>query len=219
MKRPIKASVPKKNLINKRLKYSSIAISGRPGAGRSTLLKNLKPYLEPLGWEFFSGGEWARQFAIKNGKHDPNDLSHHYATDYGEEIDHQIDAAMRKRLSSPSVHMAVESWIAGWNMRGLPHVLKILLCCDDALRIDRIVNRDNLTVEEAKHHIWDREEENLAKWERMYKTKGFWNPKYYDLFIDTYSNGQKETLNLVLKALGYPNAKGQNHRNDKIRQI
>lgn len=191
------------------LKYSSIAISGKPGAGRSTLLKNLKPILEPLGWESFSGGDWARQFAIKNGKHDANDPKHHLATDYGDDIDHQIDAAMREKLSNPDTHVAVESWIAGWNMRGLKHVLKVLLMCDDSLRIDRIVNRDNLSVEEAKNHLFGREQANLGKWKRMYNTDDFWDPKHYDIIINTYSHGPIETLNLVLQALGYFSADSQ----------
>jgi len=185
------------------LKYSSVAISGPPGAGRSTLLRNLKPLVERLGWETFSGGEWARQFAIKNGTHKPDDLKHHLATDYGDEVDHEIDAAMRKKLSDPKVHVAIESWIAGWNMRGLSHVLKVLLQCDDSLRIDRLVNRDNLSVEEAKEHIRVRQETNIDKWKRMYGVTDFWDPKYYDLVIDTYSNGPKETLEMVLQELGY----------------
>lgn len=193
----------------KTLKYSSVAISGRPGAGRSTLLKNLRSYLEPLKWEFFSGGDWARQFAIKTGKHKADDVTHHLATDYGEEIDHQIDAAMRKKLSDSNVHVVVESWIAGWNMRGLKHVLKVLLMCDDALRIDRIVNRDNMTVPAAKDHLRAREEKNLEKWKRMYGVTDFWDPKYYDLVINTYSHGPTETLDLVLQALGYYRTNGQ----------
>lgn len=184
-------------------KYSSIAISGRPGAGRSTLLQNLRPILSPLGWETFSGGEWARQFAIQVGKHNPDDPKHHKATDYGDEIDHKIDLEMRQKVSDPKVHIAVESWIAGWNMRGLPHVLKVLLQCDDALRIDRVVNRDNLSVEEAKKHLQEREEANLKKWERMYGVSDFWDPKHYDLVINTYAHGPKETLALVLQKLGY----------------
>jgi len=193
------------------LKYSSIAISGPPGAGRSTLLKNLKPMVEPLGWEIFSGGDWARQFAIKNGKHDPNDPTHHKATDYGEDIDHQIDLSLRDKLSNPKTHVLVESWIAGWNMRGLNHVLKVLLMCDDALRIDRVVNRDNISVEKAKAHLHDREEANLGKWSTMYAVlqTDFWDVKYYDLVINTYSHGPMETLNLVLQALGYFSANGQ----------
>jgi len=197
--------------LNKPLKYSSIAISGPPGAGRSTLLKNLKSIVEPLGWETFSGGDWARQFAIKNGNHDQNDPTHHKATDYGEDIDHQIDLSLREKLSNPETHVAVESWIAGWNMRGLKHVLKVLLNCDDALRIDRVVNRDNLTVEKAKVHLHDREEANLEKWSKMYHIpkNDFWDLKHYDLVINTYSHGPQETLNLVLQALGYFSLNGQ----------
>lgn len=191
------------------LKYASVAISGRPGAGRSTLLNNLTPFLEPLGWKFFSGGDWARQFAIESGKHKADDPKHHKATDYGDDVDHKIDAAMREKLTDTGTHMAIESWIAGWNMRGLKHVLKVLLMCDDALRIDRVVNRDNLTVDEAKRHIRDREESNIGKWKRMYGVIDFWDPKYYDLVINTYSSGPKETLNLVLQALGYFDANGQ----------
>ncbi|MFZ2025489.1 MAG: cytidylate kinase family protein [Microgenomates group bacterium] len=197
------------NTLTAKLKYSSVAISGRPGAGRSTLLKNLKEIVEPLGWEIFSGGDWARKFAIENGKHDVNDVTHHKATDYSDEIDHQIDAAMREKLSDPETHVAVESWIAGWNMRGLPHVLKVLLMTDDSLRIDRVVNRDSLSVEEAKKHLREREEANIGKWERMYGVTDFWDPKHYDLIINTYSHGPKETLNLVLQALGYFQANGQ----------
>ncbi len=193
----------------KTLKYSSIAISGAPGAGRSTLLRNLKPFVEPLGWETFSGGDWSRQFAIQAGKQKPDDPTHHKATDYSDDIDYQIDTAMRQKLSDPNTHVAVESWIAGWNMRGLQHVLKVLLMCDDALRIDRIVNRDNITVEEAKAHLRKREKVNFDKWERMYHTRDFWNPKHYDLVINTYSHGPQETLDLVLQALGYYN---NNHK-------
>lgn len=195
--------------LSSRLKYSSIAISGRPGAGRSTLLKNLRPHLEPLKWEFFSGGEWSRQFSIQQGKHDPNDPKHHLATDYGDDIDYQIDQALREKIAHPETHMAVESWIAGWNARGYSHVLKVLLMCDDALRIDRIVNRENSTVEEAKEHLRTREDANITKWKRLYGVDDFWDPKYYDLVINTYSHGPGQTLELVLQALGYFKLNGQ----------
>jgi predicted cytidylate kinase len=191
------------------LKYSSIAISGRPGAGRSTLLKNLRPHLVPLGFEFFSGGDWSRQYAIKLGSHDPNDAKHHLATDYGDDIDYQIDQALREKISHPENHMAVESWIAGWNARGFSHVLKVLLMCDDSLRIDRIVNRDNATVEDAKTHLREREDANIGKWKRLYGVSDFWDPRHYDLVINTYSHGPGQTLDVVLQALGYFRVTGQ----------
>jgi predicted cytidylate kinase len=190
--------------MEKKLKYKSIAISGVPGVGRTTLFNNLKKILAPLGFEFFSGGEWSRQYAIEHGLHDPKDKKHHLSTIYDDEIDYQIDVEMRKKLEKGGNYV-VESWIAGWNMRGLPHVLKILLICDDALRIDRIVNRDMITVEEAKEYIKKREEENLTKWSRIHKVPptDFWDTKYYDLVINTYSHSPQETLDIVLQALGY----------------
>ena len=200
---------PKTKATSLSFKYASVAISGPPGAGRSTLLKNLRPYLAPLGWEFFSGGEWSRKYAIENGMHDASDPKHHLATDYGDDVDHQIDLAMRKKISDPKVHMAIESWIAGWNARNLQHVLKVLLMCDDSLRIDRIVNRDNVTVEEAKNHLRQRESANLSKWKRMYNTADFWDPKHYDLNINTYTHGPGQTLEIVLQALGYYKINGQ----------
>ncbi len=192
--------------MDRHLKYQSIAISGRPGAGRTTLFTNLKKVLEPLGFEFFSGGEWSRKYAIEHGLQNPGDPKHHSAAVYGEDVDHEIDISMRKKLEDGGNYV-VESWIAGWNMRGLKHVLKILLICDDALRIDRIVNRDLISVEAAKENIKKREEENLAKWTRIYKVPetDFWDTKHYDLVINTYSHGPQETLDITLQALGYYN--------------
>ncbi|MBL7159213.1 cytidylate kinase family protein [Candidatus Microgenomates bacterium] len=186
----------------KKLRYKSIAISGQPGAGRTTLLNNLKKTLKLLGFKFFSGGEWSRQYAIKHNLHDPSNPKHHLATIYDDKIDYEIDVAMREKLKKNG-NFVVESWIAGWNMRGLKHVLKVLLICDDALRIDRIVNRDSLTVKEAKDSIQKREKENLKKWSKLYGVSDFWNPKHYDLVIDTYSNSKEEVLDKVLKELGY----------------
>lgn len=190
--------------MEKQLKYQSIAISGKPGVGRTTLFNNLKKILPPLDFQFFSGGEWSRQYAIEHGLHEQNDKKHHQATIYSDEVDHQIDIAMREKLAKGG-HYVVESWIAGWNMRDLKHVLKILLICDDALRIDRIVNRDGLTIEEAKEHLKKREGENLTKWSRIYHVPPteFWETKYFDLVINTYSHSQSETLDLALQALGY----------------
>lgn len=185
-----------------KFKYRNIAISGRPGAGRSTLFNNLKTILEPLGWNFFSGGEFSRQYAIEHGLFDRKNQHHHTANLYSDEIDLKIDIEMKKKLEQEDNYV-VESWIAGFNMRKVQGVLKVLLVCDDALRIDRIVNRDNLAVEDAKNHLRLREVTNLKKWKRMYGVNDFWDQKHYDLVIDTYSNGRMETLGKVLDKLGY----------------
>ena len=103
--------------------------------------------------------------------------------------------------------------------QGVQGVLKVLLVCsDEAVRIDRIVNRDGVTVATAKKHIHGRSQENLAKWSRLYEpqwqawvveagkvTKSdpidFWRPDLYDVVIDTYSTNKEQTLKKALDAL------------------
>lgn len=196
--------------------YRNIVISGLSGTGTTTLFNNLKKKFPD--WYFFSGGEYMRQYAIKQGLFDPKNKTHHKATVYSDDFDRQVDFKMRKDLQEKE-KLIIESWLCGFMAQGIPGVLKILLICDDALRIDRIVNRDGLTVSQAKKHIREREAENLKKWIRMYSSQwkewvvekgivrpeepiNFWDPRLYDLVIDTYSHSKEETLNLVLKKMG-----------------
>jgi cytidylate kinase len=103
--------------------------------------------------------------------------------------------------------------------QGVARVLKVLLICsDEAVKIDRVVNRDLVTVELAKQHLHQRYNENLAKWSKLYAQQwqewvvaagtlpasepvDFWRSELYDVVIDTYSANRDETLAKVLDAL------------------
>lgn len=184
------------------MKYRNITISGRVGAGSSTLLSELKKYLAPLGWEFFSGGEFMRQYAIDNGLIDKNDTKHHYATAYPDDFDKQVDYGMKERLEKKEKQV-LEADLAGFMAKGIPGVLKVLLVCHDDIRVDRVANRDNATIEEAKEHVFKVEEFNVNRWHKLYGDYDFWDPKNFDLAIDTYSHSKIETVDEVLRALGY----------------
>lgn len=198
--------------------YRNVTISGLPGGGSTTLLRLLKEKLGPEGWQGFSGGEFMRAYAIEKGLFQEDRGLHHSAAAYDEEFDRKIDFGMRDKLTNENKWI-VESWLSGFLAQGVPGVLKVLVyCSDDAVRIDRIVNRDDVTVEEAKEHIHKRYQTNLEKWSRMYGKEweewvvgagradagekiDFWKPSLYDLAIDTYSTSREETLDKVLNAL------------------
>jgi cytidylate kinase len=190
------------NHILSTINYSHITISGGVCSGKGTLARNLKPHLQPLGWTFFSGSEFAHTFAphfydekIISDKH------HHTAQDYSDETDRQIEDKMRVILQTEN-HYVIEEWLAGYNAREIDGVLKVLLMCSHPdVIIDRIANRDNCTVEKAKEHLKARETTNLTKWTRMYGDWGFLDPKNFDLVIDTYSSGPMETVGRVLDRL------------------
>jgi len=160
-----------------------------------------------------------RAYAIKKGFFNKRNKVHHDATIYDEDFDRKVDFGMRETLSTKSGQV-LESWLSSFMAQGIKGTLKILVYCSvDSVRVDRIVNRDNITVGEAKKHIFEREKKNTEKWGRVYKhqwqewvvEKGrvdktkpiwFWYPELYDVAIDTYGNSKEETLRIALTALG-----------------
>lgn len=177
-----------------KLNYDNITISGGVAVGKNTLLQNLKPYLEPLGWKFTSGGQILRDFT--NEYVQPN------ANLVDDEFHKKLDERTVKLLDSK--HYVVEAWLSGFMAREQTDTLRVLLMChENSLRIDRVVNRDRISVEQAKNYIRERESINIKEWKRIYGNYDFWDPKYYHVVIDTYSSGQMETVGIVLDKLGY----------------
>lgn len=196
-------------------KYKNITISGLPGAGSTTLGKHLAKH---LGFHYHSGGDFMRQYAIKKGYFDPNETVHHSATVYPDDFDRQVDYEMRDNIFHKQ-GFVYESWLSGFLAQGAKDTLKILVfCSDDSVRVDRIANRDDVSIIEAKKHIFTREEDNLNKWIKMYTPEWqdwvvkagtlskdtpiyFWRSELYDLAIDTYRLGKEETLEKVLEVV------------------
>lgn len=195
--------------------YKNITISGLPGCGSTTLLNLLREKLKFEGWKGFSGGEFMRAYAAEKGLFDSQKALHHDATVYDEDFDRQVDYGMREKLETEQ-QWIIESWLSGFMAQGVAGTLKVLMMCsDDAVRIDRIVNRDQINVMEAKKHIHERKEKNVAKWSRMYSSEwqkfvvdaghasandpiDFWKPDLYDIVIDTFSMNQQQALEIVL---------------------
>lgn len=200
-------------------KVKNITISGLPGSGSTTLLNKLREQLKFAGWRGFSGGEFMRQYAAENGFLDPQTGKlHHDATVYSDDFDRQVDFGMRQRLQEEEGWI-LESWLSGFLAQQVPGTLKVLIYCSDpAVAIDRIVNRDEVSVDKAKHHITDRAKKNIEKWQRMYHEQwqewvveagnateqeeiDFWKPELYDVVIDTFSTNKEKTLEMVLEKL------------------
>lgn len=178
-----------------KLKYDNITISGGVATGKNTLLNNLKSYLEPLGWKFTSGGQLLRDFA----KEYVQPLASLADKKFHNKLDNRT-----KRLLATEGHYVIEAWLAGFMARNLKNTLRVLLTCTDhALQVDRVANRDKISIEQAKKFIKERENINFKEWKKIYGNYNFFAPKYYNLIIDTYSSGQLETVGKVLDKLGF----------------
>ncbi len=193
-----------------KLKYRNVTVSGKIGTGTTTLAKSL---VGKLGWEFWSGGEFFRAYC-RDHKIPLEETSLR-----SDDLAREVDFGMRQRLLDKK-GLVLEAWLSGFVAQGVDGVLKILLVCTDDLRVDRVVNRDRVSVDEAKELIRKREDENFKKWKRVYRKEwqewviergimkpkekiDFWDGRLYDLVIDTYSHSREETLRHALEALGY----------------
>lgn len=176
------------------LPFHAITVSGRVASGATTLSFGLA---KVFNWELYNGGEIYRQYAKEIGiPLERTDLS-------SDEYHLKLDDHIKKKLRTEK-NLIIESWLSGFDAQGIDGVFKIFVDCSDfSLRVDRLVNREKMTIEAAKKHLTTREEENLKKWKKMYGTRDIWNPKLYDLIIDTYHHGPTETLNFTLNAIGY----------------
>ncbi|MDP3998922.1 MAG: hypothetical protein Q8P89_04900 [bacterium] len=186
------------------LKYRSIAISSKIGTGKTTLAKHLETV---LGWKRLEGGEifWEPLRKKLNLAENETGLR-------PDDEDLKFDEALKERLRKEN-QLILETHLVGFDAQGISGVFKILLICEDsegndqvAIRIDRIVNRNGTTVDDAKRHLEEREKMDLEKWSRLYgggdPNWSPYNPRYFDLVINTFNHNQEETLRIALEALG-----------------
>lgn len=181
-----------------------ITVSGRIAAGSTSLAKHLA---EALAWKRLEGGDifWE---AIRK-KMDVNAKDTNLRPDQ-EDI---LFEEQQKKLLSTEKHLVLESKLAGFCAQGITDVFKVGVVCEDnegqdqtQIRIDRLLNRERISVEEAKAEVFEREENDLSKWRRLYAQGDpnwvYWNKNYFDLIINTYIHSPEESLQVVLKALG-----------------
>jgi cytidylate kinase len=181
----------------------NITVSGRIASGATTLARSIA---ETLGWEFLEGGALFEQFfdAEKGSDKDRPD-----------EVDLRYEEKIKTLLREKDHHV-IQSHLAGFDAQGIPEIFKIGVVCEDEqgedrtdIRIDRLVNRKNVTVEEAKKEVKNREAGLLEKWRRLYAENDpawvYWDRKYFDMMINTYSLNKEESLTAILSKFGYHN--------------
>jgi cytidylate kinase len=182
----------------------NITVSGRIGSGATTLGTSLA---QVIGWEMMDGGKLFRKITEDLGLSITESTSRpdHFDTEYEE---------MVKKLLREKKHQVIQSHLAGYDAQGIEGVYKVLVVVEDnmgqdkpEIRIDRLVNRDGVSIDAAKHEVLERERQNLEKFRRLYAGSDsewvYWDRKYYDLVVNTFSHNATESVNLVLEALGF----------------
>lgn len=182
-----------------------ITVSGRIASGSTTLAKRLA---QILNWRHVEGGEIFWEAIRQKLGLDPKD------TALRPDDTDQAFEQYQKRLLTEDEHIVLETKLAGFNAQNIQGVFKILVICTDEngvdqtnIRIDRLVNREGTGIEKAKEEVLVREKNDIDKWQRLYADNNdrwvYWDERYYDLVINTYSHDKEQTVALALRAIGY----------------
>jgi cytidylate kinase len=179
-----------------------ITVSGRIATGATTLAQKIADH---LGWSFWEGGALVEKFYKEE--------LHGNETDTTARPDsHELwfDNKLKEMIKNDS-HAVVQSHLAGFFAQDISDVYKVCVVCEEDgedkqdVRIDRLVNRKNISVDDAKKDVRDREAGNLEKWRRLYVNSDpqwvYWDKKYYDLMVNSFSHNQDESLELLIDAL------------------
>ena len=141
-------------------KFKNITISGKIAVGTTTLAKNLEGV---LGWKRINVGAIQREFDRVHHIHE-NKQGASSRSDEHEQAMEKMTQDMLQRES----HLIYEAWLSGFVARDIPSVLRVLLVCShEDIRVDRVVNRENITIEEAKDWMFQRENENITKCKKL----------------------------------------------------
>lgn len=187
-------------MINPKIK--NITVSGRIGSGTTTLAVGLS---KALGWKLLEGG------AIFEKIHKELNVKEEEVEARPDKFDLEYEGEIKDILRNDN-HKIIQSHLAGFDAQGIDGVFKILVICEDEngedktdIRIDRLVNRKKISIEEAKEEVKKREEGHLSKWRRLYVKDDqnwvYWDKKYYDLVVNTFDHNAEESLKLALEAL------------------
>lgn len=173
------------------MKYTKITISGNICTGKTTLFWNLQ---NKLVWPTFSSSQFFRDYARLNT------VSLDAADEQNKKLTNFVDFRMRDMLKKPG-NLLAEGWMAGIMANHYKKILKVLLVCEDTIRIKRYAEREDTSFTKAKERLQAREKNWFEKMVKIYKRNDFFDPKNYDLVINTSQKRpgeiEKNILNIV----------------------
>lgn len=180
-----------------------VSVSGRIASGSTTLAQQLA---KELGWKHIEGGEIFWEAMRQKMNLSPKDTNLR-----PDEEDVLFDEKLKKIIKEEK-NVVLETKLAGFNAQDEEGIFKILVVCEDEegrdqtqIRIDRLVNREGISISEAKEEVIEREHNDLEKWQRLYANGDtswtYFKKEYYDLVINTYFHNKEEAFKEALSAV------------------
>jgi cytidylate kinase len=177
-----------KELLKKiKKKGLTITVSGISGAGKTD---GARAIAKAFKLRYISAGKILRDIAKKR-KMSLEQIS----AIRGSEIDHEMDRRSLEFAMKGKV--VLDGRLTGW-VAGNWADVRIFYTCPLNVRAERVVNRDNITVEEAKINLQKRDDQDHEKYQKVYGIDSF-DRSIYNIVIDNRDLTKKESKILPVK--------------------
>ncbi len=170
------------------MKYSHITIAGKICTGKSTLRRALE---KNLGWQGLSTGELFRDYVKQHNL----DLE---KVEEQDKIGKEVDTMIQEKLRTQQ-HLIIDTWINGILSAQNETVYKVLIICNDDTRVQRFVEREHVTREEAEQRVFTRENSLLQKLSEMYQIDDILDPNHYNIVVDSSDKTAEEMANIIIQ--------------------
>lgn len=172
----------------------TIAISGPPGAGTSSIAKELAKRLRV---KYFSPGKIQKSYA-KTKKESLAALKV-WQTKFGRSENFHKNVLDRKQVEVAKKGNVIICGKLSIKMLGNIADYKIWVDTDLKVRAKRVAKRDGVSANEATRLLSEREKMERKEWRRIYGFDYLQQRKFADLVVDNSNLTLKETVNKILK--------------------
>lgn len=185
-----------------------IVISGRPGAGKTTLAKHLA---EEYDLRYMSAGEMFRKIAKEHGfgQHGESFLSFHEKIEQDSKLSKKIDKEIDQRVMEEAERgdVVIEGWLAAHLIKDAN--LKVFLNVSSDLAAERIAFREDDDKENELHITIEREKSFVRRAKNEYNID-INDVSGFDIVVNTERFEPEDTQEIIETAINsLKNAKGE----------
>ncbi|MEM3422639.1 MAG: cytidylate kinase family protein [Candidatus Bilamarchaeaceae archaeon] len=163
-----------------------IAVWGFTGSGKNTLGELLA---KSLGYPVIS--PTFKDIAAKEGI---SLMEFQKKAELDHNIDKKFDELLKEQVAATKGNCVVTTWLGPWMVKA---DLRIKINVPLDVRAARVAKRDNISLEEARKHVEERDRQNIERYRKVYGID-ITDDSIFDLQLDGEKNSPEELLRQVL---------------------
>lgn len=166
-----------------------IAVSGFTGSGKNTLGELLA---KELGYKLI-----CPTFKDLAAKEKISLMEFQKKAEKDHDIDKKFDAVLKEMVAKTNGNCVVTTWLGPWIVDA---DFRIKVSAPLEIRAVRVAKRDDMTLEQAKKHVKERDDNNQKRYLKVYGID-IYDESKFDAILDSGTNKPDQLLRMSLKII------------------